>query len=207
MKFESEYLWQSDRPFLPPQSPIYEKSCDRLRSRPTLACDAHVACTSAARAWPRRRRPCCRWAGVVETTAAAVVGWRWCVVAVQSSGGGGGAVPPGWEAGHGRWRPLFIFRWYREVKADGSPVTGVRYQNAATASYQLTLDNDGSPFVQQCPGHQQVASEQALESSAHLHILNKKDLKMRLKAKRPWNESLASEESKRPCERCISIIR
>ena len=26
-------------------------------------------------------------------------------------------------------------------------VTGQRYQNAQTASYQLTLDNDGSPFV------------------------------------------------------------
>ena len=42
---------------------------------------------------------------------------------------------------------LFIFRWYREVKADGSPVTGQRYQNPQCAAYQLTLDNDGDPFV------------------------------------------------------------
>ena len=43
---------------------------------------------------------------------------------------------------------LFIFRWYREVKVDdGSPVTGQRYQNPQTAAYQLTLNNDGDPFV------------------------------------------------------------
>ena len=74
---------------------------------------------------------------------------------------------------------LFIFRWYREVKADGSPVTGQRYQNPQTAAYQLTLDNDGDPFV--WTSNFQVISKVYLEKHSSLprtYLLNKKDGKM-----------------------------
>ena len=74
---------------------------------------------------------------------------------------------------------LFIFRWYREVKADGSPVRGQRYQNPQTAAYQLTLDNDGDPFV--WTSNFQVISKVYLgkhSSQPHTYLLNKKDHKM-----------------------------
>ena len=74
---------------------------------------------------------------------------------------------------------LFIFRWYREVKADGSPVSGQRYQNPQTAAYQLTLDNDGDPFV--WTSNFQVISKVYLEKHSSLprtYLLNKKDKKM-----------------------------
>ena len=74
---------------------------------------------------------------------------------------------------------LFIFRWYREVKANGSPVTGQRYQNPQTAAYQLTLDNDGDPFV--WTSSFQIISKVYLEKHSSLprtYLLNKKDAKM-----------------------------
>ena len=75
---------------------------------------------------------------------------------------------------------LFIFRWYREVKADGSPVTGPkRYQNPQTAAYQLTLDNDGSPF--EWTSNIQIISKVYLtkhHSLPRTYLLNKKDGKM-----------------------------
>ena len=54
---------------------------------------------------------------------------------------------------------LFIFRWYREVKADGSPVSGQRYQNQQF----------------------QIISKVYLEkhlSQPRTYVLNKKDGKM-----------------------------
>ena len=74
---------------------------------------------------------------------------------------------------------LFIFRWYREVKADGSPVSWQRYQNQQTAAYQLTLDNDGDPFV--WTSNFQIISKVYLEkhlSQPRTYVLNKKDGKM-----------------------------
>ena len=74
---------------------------------------------------------------------------------------------------------LFIFRWYREVKADGSSVTGQRYQNSQTAAYQLTLDNDGDPFV--WTSNFQIISKVFLDKHPTLprtYLLNKKDGKM-----------------------------
>ena len=88
---------------------------------------------------------------------------------------------------------LFIFRWYREVKADGSKVTGQRYQNAQTASYQLTLDNDGSPFV--WTSNIQIISKVYLtkhSSQPRTYVLNKKDLKMLLKRKKKLGKNLDS---------------
>ena len=41
---------------------------------------------------------------------------------------------------------LFILRWYREVKGDGTPPDGPRYQNRACKYYKLTSDNDGEAF-------------------------------------------------------------
>ena len=45
---------------------------------------------------------------------------------------------------------LFILRWYREVKGDGTPPDGPRYQNRACKYYKLTSDNDGEAFQTQC---------------------------------------------------------
>ena len=78
---------------------------------------------------------------------------------------------------------LFIFRWYREVKADGSKVTGQRYQNAQTASYQLNLDNDGEVYLTK---H---------SSQPRTYVLNKKDLKMLLKRKKKsWGPLVLSSD-------------
>ena len=41
---------------------------------------------------------------------------------------------------------LFILRWYREVKGDGTPPNGPRYQKRACKYYKLTSDNDGEAF-------------------------------------------------------------
>ena len=74
---------------------------------------------------------------------------------------------------------LFIFRWYKEVKADGSPVGGRRYQNPQCAFYQLTLDNDGDPFVY--TSNVQLISKVFLNKTSNLsrcYSLNKKDKKM-----------------------------
>ena len=74
---------------------------------------------------------------------------------------------------------LFIFRWYREVKADGSPVTGQRYQNPGTAAYQLTIDNDGAPF--EWTSNFQLISKVYLKKHTKFprtYLLNKKDKKM-----------------------------
>ena len=74
---------------------------------------------------------------------------------------------------------LFIFRWYREVKSDGLPVTGQRYQNPQTAAYQLTLDNDGDPFV--WTSNFQLISKVYLAKHSSLprtYLVNKKDIKM-----------------------------
>ena len=74
---------------------------------------------------------------------------------------------------------LFIFRWYREVKSDSSPVTGQRYQNPQAAAYQLTLDNDGDPFV--WTSNFQIISKVYLTKHSSLprsYLLNKKDSKM-----------------------------
>ena len=74
---------------------------------------------------------------------------------------------------------LFIFLWYKEVKADGSPVSGKRYQNPQCAFYQLTLDNDGDPFVY--TSNVQLISKVFLNKNSNLsrcYSLNKKDRKM-----------------------------
>jgi hypothetical protein len=78
---------------------------------------------------------------------------------------------------------LFIFRWYREVKADGSPVIGKRYQNPQCSAYQLTLDNDGDPFV--WTSNYQVISKVYLKkhsSQPRTYVQNKKDGQMVKKA-------------------------
>ena len=66
------------------------------------------------------------------------------------------------------------------MKADGSPVTGPkRYQNPQTAAYQLTLDNDGSPF--EWTSNIQIISKVYLtkhHSLPRTYLLNKKDGKM-----------------------------
>ena len=84
---------------------------------------------------------------------------------------------------------LFIFRWYREVRADGSRVQGKRYQNPQTAGYYLTLDNDGDPFV--WTSNIQLISKVYLEkhsAQSRVYKLNKKDEKM-LKTKMAKMES------------------
>ena len=65
------------------------------------------------------------------------------------------------------------------MKADGSPVSGQRYQNPQTAAYQLTLGNDGDPFVG--TSNFKVISKVYLEKHSSLprtYLLNKKDGKM-----------------------------
>ena len=65
------------------------------------------------------------------------------------------------------------------MKADGSPVSWQRYQNQQTAAYQLTLDNDGDPFV--WTSNFQIISKVYLEkhlSQPRTYVLNKKDGKM-----------------------------
>ena len=59
---------------------------------------------------------------------------------------------------------LFILRWYREVKGDGTPPDGPRYQNRACKYYKLTSDNDG----EQLPDHQQGVPEEALQPASLL---------------------------------------
>ena len=67
---------------------------------------------------------------------------------------------------------LFILRWYREVKGDGTPPDGPRprYQNRACKYYKLTSDNDGEAFRldQQLPDHQQGVPEEALHPASLL---------------------------------------
>ena len=75
---------------------------------------------------------------------------------------------------------LVISRWYREVKADGSPVDQTqRYQNPQCKAYQLTLDNDGAPFV--WTSNYQIITKVILKKHSSLprtYTLNNKDSSM-----------------------------
>ena len=65
-------------------------------------------------------------------------------------------------------------------KGDGSPVTGKRYQNEQCKFYELTLDNDGTPFVY--TANVQLITKVYLNKHSTLprclYKLNKKDKKM-----------------------------
>ena len=64
-------------------------------------------------------------------------------------------------------------------KGDGSPVTGKHYQNEQCKFYELTLDNDGTPFVY--TANVQLITKVYLNKHSTLprcYELNKKDKKM-----------------------------
>ena len=74
---------------------------------------------------------------------------------------------------------LFILRWYREVKGDGTPPDGPRYQNRACKYYKLTSDNDGEAF--RWTSNYQIISKVYLKKHStlpHCYSLSAADKKM-----------------------------
>ena len=66
---------------------------------------------------------------------------------------------------------LFILRWYREVKGDGTPPDGLRYQSEQSVQVLQADERQrlgGLPLDQQLPDHQQGVPEEALHPASLL---------------------------------------
>ena len=74
---------------------------------------------------------------------------------------------------------LFILRWYREVGANGAALEKWEYQQKDCKAYELTLVNDGVPFV--WTSNVQIISKVYLKKStayARTYTLPASDKKM-----------------------------
>ena len=70
---------------------------------------------------------------------------------------------------------LFILRWYREEKGDGTPPDGLRYQSEQSVQVLQADERQrlgGLPLDQQLPDHQQGVPEEALPPASLLFSLH-----------------------------------